>query len=142
MSFSITPRSFSKRSPRAPSEGLFAHGGMALTLFYGFVIAMMTLAAFLYSPIRHLTAQDAAISFDGIKAMLADPNILMHAQTYAFVTLGTSQLFHAIGMRNIDKSIFRMNHLANKTMILAFVVGLALGVGDDAAGEAFDKVAR
>ena len=117
-----------KAPPRAPSEGLFAHGGMALTLFYGFVIAMMTLAAFLYSPIRHLTAQGAAISFDGIKAMLADPNILMHAQTYAFVTLGTSQLVHAIGMRNIDKSIFRMNHLANKTMILAFVVGLVLQI--------------
>ena len=43
-----------KDPPRDPKESLFAHGGLALTLFYGVVIAAMTLGAFLYSPIRHL----------------------------------------------------------------------------------------
>ena len=99
-----------------------------LTAFYGFVIAAITLGAFLYSPIQSLIAQGMAVSFDGIKQMLSNPDILTHAQTYAFVALGTSQLFHAIGMRNTDKSVFRMNHLKNKVMIVAFFVGLALQI--------------
>lgn len=114
--------------PRDPQESLFAHGGLALTVFYGFVIAAMTLGAFLYSPIQHLLASGTGVTFEGIKTMLADPAVLMHAQTYAFVTLGTSQLFHAIGMRNVNKSIFRINHLENKMMILAFWVGLGLQI--------------
>lgn len=36
------------------------------------------------------------------------------------------QLFHAIGMRDKNKSIFSMNHLENPFMILAFCLGLAL----------------
>lgn len=114
--------------PRDPKESLFAKGGMALTVFYGLVIGTITLAAFLYSPIRHLMEAGQGISFAGIRAMLADPDILIHAQTYAFTTLGMSQLFHAIGMRNVNRSIFRMNHLKNKLMILAFFLGFVLQI--------------
>ncbi len=117
-----------KAPPRNPAESLFANGGFALTLFYGFVIAAITVGAFLFLPIRTLLSQNAAVSFDSIKQMLLDPAILTHAQTYAFVTLGVSQLFHAIGMRNTDKSTFAINHLSNKLMILAFFSGLALQV--------------
>lgn len=117
-----------KAPPRNPAESLFANGGFALTLFYGFVIAAITVGAFLFLPIRTLLSQNAAVSFDSIKQMLLDPAILTHAQTYAFVTLGVSQLFHAIGMRNTDKSTFAINHLSNKLMILAFFSGLALQI--------------
>lgn len=117
-----------KAPPRNPAESLFAHGGFALTLLYGFVIAAITVGAFLFLPIRTLLSQNAAVSFDSIKQMLLDPAILTHAQTYAFVTLGVSQLFHAIGMRNTDKSTFAINHLSNKLMILAFFSGLALQI--------------
>ena len=68
------------------------------------------------------------VSFAGIRDMLLQPDILLHAQTYAFVTLGTSQLFHAVGMRNTSRSVFRMNHLENKTMLLAFAVGFVLQI--------------
>ncbi len=117
-----------KAPPRSPGESLFARGGFALTLFYGFVIAAITLGAFLYLPVKVLTQGGTAVTFDAIKAIFADEGILAHAQTYAFVTLGVSQLFHAIGMRNIDKSLFRMNHLQNKLMILSFFVGLILQI--------------
>ncbi len=117
-----------KDPPRDPKESLFAHGGLALTLFYGVVIAAMTLSAFLYSPIRHLMGAGMPVSFAGIRDMLLQPDILLHAQTYAFVTLGTSQLFHAVGMRNTSRSVFRMNHLENKTMLLAFAVGFVLQI--------------
>ncbi|MDQ9832020.1 cation-translocating P-type ATPase C-terminal domain-containing protein, partial [Acinetobacter soli] len=78
-----------KKKPREPEEGLFAHGGWMFTVFYGILIAGLTLYAF------HLGGQ-----------------------TYAFTVLGVSQLFHAIGMRDRDCSVFRMNHLENPLMIL------------------------
>lgn len=117
-----------KSPPRNPDESLFAHGGLALTLLYGFVVAAITLAAFLYLPLRMMRLLDIKPSLDALVHLLDNPGILMHAQTYAFVTLGVSQLFHAVGMRNVDKSVFAMNHLSNKLMLLAFFSGLALQI--------------
>ena len=37
-----------------------------------------------------------------------------------------SQLFHAVGMRDVHKSVFRMNHLENRLMILACLAGFFL----------------
>lgn len=117
-----------KAKPRDPNEGLFAHGGMAFTIYNGFMIACLTLGAFLWSPIRHLGAEGMSVTLANLKFALDDPYVISHAQTYAFTTLGVSQLFHAIGMRNYDKSLFKMNHLENKAMIGAFFVGLLLQV--------------
>ena len=52
--------------------------------------------------------------------------VLAKAQTHAFTVLGMSQLFHAIGMRDVNRSVFRMNHKNNPYMIAAVVIGLAL----------------
>jgi len=112
-----------KSKPRRPSESLFSHGGLAMTVFYGFIIGGLTLAAFLLIPVKN-----AGWDFEKIKLFLSDAENLKTAQTFAFVTLATSQLFHAVGMRNINKSVFRMNHLENKTMILAFFTGLLLQI--------------
>ena len=93
------PASLMRKKPRDPNEGLFAHGGWLFTVFYGMLISAITLYAFHRG-----------------------------GQTYAFTVLGVSQLFHAIGMRDRDKSVLRMNHLDNPFMILAFFLGLALQV--------------
>lgn len=87
------------KKPRDPREGIFAHGGWLFTIFYGILIGSITLYAF------HLGGQ-----------------------TYAFTVLGISQLFHAWGMRDRERSIFRMNHLENPFMILAFFLGIFLQV--------------
>lgn len=124
------------KKARDPMESLFAHGGLAITLFYGLVIGGLTLTAFLWSPITHLGKANMPVTLENIRFMLGlvieenglSYSILEHAQTYAFTTLGVSQLFHAIGMRNIDKSLFKMNHLANPAMIGAFVIGLLLQI--------------
>lgn len=118
-----------KEAPRNPKENLFANGGLAITLFYGVVIGTITLSAYLFAPILHLTGAGINITLDAIKAALSDPDIYTLAQTYAFTTLAISQLFHAIGMRNLKKSIFSFNHFSNKTMILAFCFGMLLQVG-------------
>lgn len=123
-----------KARPRDPQESLFAHGGMAFTIYNGFMIAALTLGAFLWSPIIHLNEAGMTLTHENIKWMLeqvvmvngVEYSIIEHAQTYAFTTLGVSQLFHAIGMRNYDKSLFKQNLWSNKAMIGAFVIGLLL----------------
>lgn len=122
--------------PRDPHESLFAHGGLAFTLFNGAMIAVLTLGAFLWSPVIYLNKLDMPITLTNIRFMLEqvvtingiEYNIIQHAQTYAFTTLGVSQLFHAIGMRNYEKSLFKMKHFDNIFMIGAFGAGLLLQV--------------
>lgn len=114
--------------PRDPKESLFAHGGFALTIFYGFIIGLITLGGFLSAPILQLLDVGTPVSLSAIATALEDTETLRLAQTYSFTILGISQLFHAIGMRNVDKSIFKMNHTKNKIMILAVVLGFVLQI--------------
>lgn len=117
---------FMKRPPRPKDENLFADGGLSCTVFYGLLIGFISISAFLYLPIQTLRASDIAITPSHIRELLLLPDILTRSQTYAFTVLGMSQLFHAIGMRDVDCSLFRMKHFTNKLMILAVGLGIAL----------------
>ncbi|MEG0648435.1 MAG: cation-translocating P-type ATPase [Oscillospiraceae bacterium] len=119
------PKGIMNQPPRNPDDSLFAGGGTFLMVFYGFLIACMTLGAFLIVPIRALIDSGTAVSLTTIGAALTG-GMLDKAQTYAFTILAVSQLWHAIGMRDVNTSIFRMNHLNNKMMIFAFVAGIFL----------------
>ena len=114
------------RPPRKASEGLFAQGGLFCTLFYGCLIAFISLAAFLMIPFGMLKAEGSPFSLTEIQSLLSDPLILARCQTYAFTVLGISQLFHAVGMRNVERSIFRMNPLGNRLLLAAVFVGVVL----------------
>ncbi len=117
-----------RNTPRDPKESLFARGGLVITIVFGLVIGTITLAAFLIVPITHLIEAGQVVSISNLKMVMLDENIFIHCQTYAFTTLAISQLFNAIGMRNMNRSVFRMNHLENKMMIVAFAVGLLLQI--------------
>lgn len=117
---------FMKKPPRPKDENLFAHGGLRLTLIYGFLIAGLSMTAFLLLPVTLLRSQNMELSLENIRRILEVPQVLVHAQTYAFTVLGISQIFHAVGMRDTSLSVFRMNHLGNKLMIAAFTVGIGL----------------
>jgi len=99
-------RALMKNAPRKADESLFSRGGLGCTCFYGLLIAGISLLAF----------------------FLPGEGVLNRCQTYAFTVLGMSQLFHAIGMRDVNRSIFRMNHLENRVMILALFAGVFLQV--------------
>jgi Ca2+-transporting ATPase len=118
-----------KNAPRDPKESLFAQGGLATTIFFGVVIGAITLSAFLIMPFRALLEAGLAINLDNLKQVLSNETIYIQSQTYAFTTLGISQLFNAIGMRNLNRSIFRYNHLENKMMVIAFIFGFLLQIG-------------
>lgn len=115
-----------RQKPRKSNENLFAHGGLACTLCYGTVIAVISITAFLQVPYDVLTVRGLPVSLHNLETVLQIPDILNKAQTHAFTVLGMSQLFHAVGMRDVNKSVFRMNHLSNRYMIFACALGIAL----------------
>lgn len=119
-------QSLMKNSPRKPGESLFARGGLICTCFYGLLIAEISLTAFLMLPWVALTAGGQQVSLAGIRGMLDTDAVLVRSQTYAFTVLGISQLFHAVGMRDVNRSVFRMDHRENKLMVTAVLVGLLL----------------
>lgn len=119
-------KSYMDRPPRGKEESLFAGGGWSCTCFYGILIAIISTAAFLHLPVGMLLQEKLPVTMAGIREILGDPVILSRCQTYAFTVLGMSQLFHAIGMRDVETSLFRMNHLENRLMITAFAVGIGL----------------
>lgn len=104
-----------KEKPRSPKESLFAHGGMALLLLYGAIIGGASLVGYLVGYYEGAAERGAAYG-----------RIL--GGTLCVTVLAVSQLFHAIGMRNIHRSLFRMNHVENRFMIFAFLLGLVLQV--------------
>lgn len=115
-----------RQPPRKAGESLFAHGGFACTIFYGGLIAAISLTAFITLPYSILTAHQLPITLNNMKELFQDASILSRSQTYAFTVLGMSQLFHAIGMRDVHKSVFKMKHVDNKLMICASALGVML----------------
>lgn len=119
-------KSYMDRPPRDGGESLFAGGGWRCTCFYGVLIAVISMTAFLQYPIGLLLQEGVAVTPAGIGKLLAETEILNRCQTYAFTVLGMAQLFHAVGMRDVETSLFRMNHLENRLMIVAIFVGIGL----------------
>ncbi|MCL2051629.1 MAG: cation-translocating P-type ATPase [Lachnospiraceae bacterium] len=114
--------------PRDKKENLFAHGGLSCTLCYGVAIAVISLVAFFKVPLEYLNTYGLPVNLPSIGSALGIPDLLNKAQTHAFTVLAMSQLFHAIGMRDTNKSIFKMNHLKNRAMLLALAFGFALQI--------------
>lgn len=119
-------KSLMRQPPRKAKESLFARGGFACTCFYGALIAAVSLTAFLMLPCALLRVNSLPVSLENLSVILQNGSVLSKAQTYAFTVLGMSQLYHAVGMRDMHKSFFRMNHRDNKLMIFACVVGFFL----------------
>ncbi|MCI8505668.1 MAG: cation-translocating P-type ATPase [Lachnospiraceae bacterium] len=119
-------KNYMKRPPRSKNESLFAKGGLSCTLLYGFLIAFISTAAFLQLPLGNLMRAGLPITVENLGMLMGDGAFLGRCQTYAFTVLGISQLFHAIGMRDVETSLLRMNHRNNKMMLLAVVLGIFL----------------
>ncbi len=113
--------------PRPAKESLFAHGGLCLTLFYGILIAGISLAAFITLPccIIHNTPT-LSLNADTLQMLLAHPVLLTRCQTYAFSVLGISQLFHSIGMRNTKSSVIENLKNHNPMIWISLITGLSM----------------
>lgn len=115
-----------REPPRSAKEGMFANGGLACTVFYGLLIAAISLNAFLKIPWDVLAESGKAFNLSNIAAVLQNEAALARAQTYAFTVLGMSQLFHALGMRDVRTSVFSGKRTFNPVLAAAFVLGVLL----------------
>jgi P-type Ca2+ transporter type 2C len=97
-----------KRAPRNPKEGVFARGLTWKIISRGFMIGIVTLAAF------WLTLQ-------------AHPDELMRAQTVAFVTLVMAQLIHVFDCRS-EYSVYHRNPFENRYLVGAVLISILLMV--------------
>lgn len=109
-------------TPRDPKESLFAKGGMKTTLVYGAALSLAVLIAYF-----SCAWLNGAVSYSEIKTLYDTNAELLHqAQTMAFTTLAFGELFHMIGMSNVNKSFVTVFKNKNCMMLVAFVAGIAL----------------
>ena len=114
--------------PRNPNDSLFSNGGIKCTVVYGVLIGFLTLFAFVSVPIAEIFNFGLGLSFETMLEVLMDGEILKKAQTFAFATLAVSELFHAVGMLNVRKTVIRKEIFNNKLMIFAVIIGIMLQV--------------
>ncbi|MGD6879447.1 calcium-translocating P-type ATPase, SERCA-type [Bacillus infantis] len=95
-----------KRRPRSPKEGVFARGLGWKVVSRGFLIGIVTLAAFML-------------------AYKNNPDQLGYAQTVAFATLVLAQLIHVFDCRS-EKSVLARNPFGNKYLVWAVISSLLL----------------
>lgn len=119
-------KSLMRQKPRKAQESLFARGGFLCTLFYGILIAAVSLTAFFLLPCALLRIRGLPVNLEQLTDILRDGAVLSKAQTYAFTVLGMSQLFHAVGMRDVQRSVFRSGLLKNRLMLFACFLGFLL----------------
>lgn len=97
-----------KKAPRNVNESIFS-GGLVFTIFIrGVLIAFTTLTVF--------------------TIMLRMTNSLAISRTAIFLTLVGLQLIHVFECKSESKSIFKINHLQNKKLILATIVSLIIAI--------------
>ena len=99
-------------APRPKKESFFAHGMAATIILEGIMIGGITLAAYI---IGHY--------FGDVIQAGVDNNVL--AQTMAFVTLSSAQLFHSFNVKT-DHTLFTKKLFNNKFLWGAFALGFIL----------------
>ena len=99
-----------KQKPRNPKDSIFAHGFALSMVFYGVLVGLITLAAYL---LGEYVLSDPAVA-DGT------------ANTMAFATLVFCELIRAFAVRSDTQSLFKIGLFTNPTMNKSFLLGLAL----------------
>ena len=112
--------------PRDPHEGIFANGGMLITLLYGAILSISVILAYFVPAWMNM---DEVNALGGIKQFYeSNLGILGQARTMAFVTLAFSELMHMIGMSDVKHSFIHVFKDKNWMMALAFALGIVLQI--------------
>lgn len=116
--------------PRDPKDGILAKGGMRDMLIFGAVITIAVLISYFVAAFvspEFYSEGYANQGWFGIKNFYDDYQQQLHeAQTMAFTTLAVCELFHMLGMSNLNRSFIHVFKNKNWMMLIAFVAGLAL----------------
>lgn len=116
-----------KEKPRNINESIFANKGWRIILGYGLLIGLLSFASYIYVPVHFLLSNNVKVSIEEIVYILKNNSaLLMKAQTFAFSTLALSQLFHSIGIKNMNISIFNKETFKNKLLIFSVIFGIVI----------------
>lgn len=115
-----------KENPRSSKETLFAKGGFTNTIIYGVIIAMLTMIAFMLPVMQECNYYGGSYNLKNAIIILENRDILLKAQTFAFIVLSLSELFYSLCIRNIDKSVLRLGCLKNKLLNCAICGGVVI----------------
>ena len=110
-----------KKKPRGKNDKIFSDGGLKLTIIYSLVITLAVIISYL-SPGVILGAKGVSDFFN----VYDDSKVLLKAQTMAFTTLGFSELFHMIGMSDLNNSFINIFRVKNKMLFSSFILGVIL----------------
>ena len=115
-----------KEKPRKRNESLFHNKGLFITLFYGFIIALVTIIGYLIVPISELVNLGINVNLNSLRMILNDDIILTKSRTIAFCCLSISEIFHMVGMSNIKANVITILKNHNPLRFIAFFVGFIL----------------
>lgn len=109
-------------SPRDPNEGIFAHGGLIITLGYGAILTIGVILAYF------IPAWEQGIhGLSQIKDLYTlNEEYLHQAQTMSFTALAFGELIHMLGMSDVNHSFIHVFKDKNWMMAIAFVAGILL----------------
>lgn len=110
-----------KKKPRGKNDKIFSGGGLKLTVIYSIIITIAVIVSYLSEGFIH-----GARSVSDFFNIYDDSTILLKAQTMAFTTLGIAELFHMIGMSDLNNSFINVFKVKNKMLFLSFVLGIIL----------------
>ncbi|MBO7085483.1 MAG: calcium-translocating P-type ATPase, PMCA-type [Bacilli bacterium] len=99
------------KEPRPKSEGLFANGLVIDVIVHGFLVALITVAAYLIGSYLE----------NGVFSLQHSNN----GMTMAFITMSLTEVFHAFNMRSQNGSIFTIKK-QNMLLWLSALVAIAL----------------
>ncbi len=106
-----------KRKPRNPKSSFFSeHAGLNI-LLDGFLIGLLTLAAFYFGLAEHQVSPTSGT---------IPEEVLAYSRTMAFVVLATSQLFYSLSKRSASKTAFELGLFTNRVLLGAIVLGVLL----------------
>ena len=114
--------------PRDPNEGIFANGGLLITFGYGAILTIGVIIAYfipawmnnVHGLINIKTFYETTVNEFG------DLYMLNQARTMSFTALALGELFHMLGMSDINHSFVHVFKDKNWMMAIAFVIGLLL----------------
>ena len=113
-----------ERKPIKSGKGIFTKGMSWRIVYQGFMIGLITLAAFLIglaTPVEELPE----VYHNGM--LLTNEEVRVEiGQTMAFTVLALSELVHVFNIRNNKKSIFKTHLFNNKMLLLAIFVSAML----------------
>lgn len=116
LALSVDPaeKDIMKRKARK-DKNIFSKGMTFRVIYQGIMVGVLTLLAFCIGCRFDFTS-------------LANPEVVMTAQTMAFAVLAMSELVHAYNVRSNKESIFKIKLKTNMVLVLATLVSLLLMV--------------